>query len=169
VYEWQRGTMTRLTFDGGHFYPVWSPDGRYIAFEAAGGIFSTRTDGAGKPQPLIQSRNAQIRGPSRPMASCWRFQDTILKPERTSGPCLWRGMARGCGLGSRRCSCKHPTTSGIPLLSRRAVARLQFRRVRKLPGVRPGVPRYGWEVADFRTTEVTTRCGQDASYLRVLG
>ena len=31
VYDWQRDTMTRLTFGGGEaMQPVWSPDGRYI-------------------------------------------------------------------------------------------------------------------------------------------
>jgi eukaryotic-like serine/threonine-protein kinase len=60
VYDWQRDTMTRLTFTGTAQAPVWSPDGRYIAFEAAGeGMSVTRSDGAGKPQPLTQSKNIQ--------------------------------------------------------------------------------------------------------------
>ena len=64
VYEWQRDTMTRLTFGGGlNDVPVWSPDGRYIAFEvrgsALGTIFWVRSDGAGKPQALLQSKNRQ--------------------------------------------------------------------------------------------------------------
>ena len=32
VYDWRRDTMTRLTFTGGANAPLWSPDGRYIAF-----------------------------------------------------------------------------------------------------------------------------------------
>jgi serine/threonine-protein kinase len=64
VYEWQRNTMTRLTFGGGiNDVPVWSPDGRYIAFEvrgsALGTIFWVRSDGAGKPQALLHSKNRQ--------------------------------------------------------------------------------------------------------------
>jgi serine/threonine-protein kinase len=60
VYDWQRDTMTRLTFGaGGSINPLWSPDGRYVLFEAAGGMFWTRSDGSGKPQPLIQSKNLQ--------------------------------------------------------------------------------------------------------------
>ena len=58
VYESRSDTMTRLTFGGGSI-PVWSPDGRYIVFQAAGGMFWTRSDGAGKPQPLTQSKNPQ--------------------------------------------------------------------------------------------------------------
>ena len=58
VYDWQRDTMTRLTFGpGASIYPIWSPDSRYILYEAPGGIFWTRSDGSGKPQPLTQSKN----------------------------------------------------------------------------------------------------------------
>ena len=60
VYEWQRDTMTRLTFGpAASTYPIWSPDGRYILFQAPGGMFWTRSDGSGRPQPLTQSKNPQ--------------------------------------------------------------------------------------------------------------
>jgi serine/threonine-protein kinase len=59
VYEWQRDTMTRLTFGGGVTSPIWSPDGRYIVFQTRGGLAWTRSDGAGKPQSLTQSKNVQ--------------------------------------------------------------------------------------------------------------
>jgi len=61
VYDWQRDTMTRLTFAGIALDPVWSPDSRYVAFRAVGeGMSVTRSDGAGKPQPLTQSKNTQF-------------------------------------------------------------------------------------------------------------
>lgn len=60
VYEPQRDSRTRLTFDGrSGAFPVWSPDSRYIVFQGQGGIFWTRSDGAGKPQPLTRSPNVQ--------------------------------------------------------------------------------------------------------------
>jgi len=55
VYEWQRDTMTRLTFGGTPYTPAWSPDGRYILFQASEGMFWTRSDGSGNPQRLIQN------------------------------------------------------------------------------------------------------------------
>ncbi len=60
VYEPQRDTMTRLTFSGSNQNPTWTPDGRYIVFEGAGGIFWTRSDGAGQPQPLTKSKGRQV-------------------------------------------------------------------------------------------------------------
>jgi serine/threonine protein kinase/Tol biopolymer transport system component len=61
VYDWQRDTMTRLTFGAGAIGPIWSPDGRYILFQAApGGMFWTRSDGSGKSQSLTQSNNGQV-------------------------------------------------------------------------------------------------------------
>jgi serine/threonine protein kinase/Tol biopolymer transport system component len=62
VYEARRDTMTRLTFGGGtNTIPVWSPDGHYIAFLGpGGGIWSVRSDGASKSQPLIQGKNVLV-------------------------------------------------------------------------------------------------------------
>jgi Tol biopolymer transport system component len=60
LYDWQRDTMTRVTFAGNANAPRWSPDGRYIAFRAVGeGMYVIRSDGSGQPQPLTQTKNIQ--------------------------------------------------------------------------------------------------------------
>jgi serine/threonine protein kinase len=61
VYDPKRNTMTRSSFTGAAMGPVWSPDGRYIAFRTVGaGTSVIRSDGAGKAQPLTQSNNIQF-------------------------------------------------------------------------------------------------------------
>lgn len=59
-YDAQRDATTKLTFGGGDFEdPVWSPDGRFIFFGSATGLQWTRSDGAGKPSPLLVSKVPQ--------------------------------------------------------------------------------------------------------------
>ena len=61
VYDFERDAMTRLTFGGNTYFPAWSPDGRYVVFsELNKGIYWTRADGAGQPQPLTQSPDVQF-------------------------------------------------------------------------------------------------------------
>jgi serine/threonine-protein kinase len=58
VYDFRRDTMTRLTFSPAAENPIWSPDGQDIVFRASGeGLSVIRSDGAGKAQSLIQSKN----------------------------------------------------------------------------------------------------------------
>jgi serine/threonine-protein kinase len=60
VYDWRRDVMTRLTFDGHSAVPVWSPDGKHIAFQSTSGGYSlswVRSDGSGQPQRLLESQN----------------------------------------------------------------------------------------------------------------
>jgi serine/threonine-protein kinase len=59
VYDFERGIKTRLT-EGQNAYPVWTPDGRFVVFQALGGLFWTRADGASKPQPLTRSKSVQL-------------------------------------------------------------------------------------------------------------
>jgi Tol biopolymer transport system component/predicted Ser/Thr protein kinase len=61
VYDWPRDTMTRLTFTQTNLFPIWTPDGKHIAFESqslgANSLLWIRADGAGEVQPLLQSKN----------------------------------------------------------------------------------------------------------------
>jgi serine/threonine-protein kinase len=54
---WNRDLVRRTTIPltdnkGVYTSPVWSPGGRFVVFNAKTGIYWTRADGAGKPQPL---------------------------------------------------------------------------------------------------------------------
>jgi eukaryotic-like serine/threonine-protein kinase len=60
IYDQQRGSKTRLTNGLQTIYLLWSPDGQFVIFRLAGGLFWTRADGAGKPQPLTQSKFPQF-------------------------------------------------------------------------------------------------------------
>jgi serine/threonine-protein kinase len=63
VFDWRREATARLTFDGHSTLPVWSPDGRYIAFRSGSGGFGlwiARSDGAGEPQRLLETRNSSV-------------------------------------------------------------------------------------------------------------
>jgi Tol biopolymer transport system component len=98
VYEWQRDTMTRLTFGPAtSTYPIWSPDGRYILYQAPGGIFWTRSDGSGKPQPLTQSKNLQLPWSFTPDGKRLAFYE--FNPEASRD--IWTVAVENDGTGLR--------------------------------------------------------------------
>ena len=66
VYDWQRDTLSRLTFDSASDqWPVWTPDGLRIAFgsdranKATSNLYWQRADGTGEAERLTESRNTQ--------------------------------------------------------------------------------------------------------------
>ena len=59
TYDPARAIKSRLA-PGQNAYPAWSPDGRFLVFQALGGIFWTRADGSGHPQPLLRSKTVQL-------------------------------------------------------------------------------------------------------------
>ncbi len=58
VHDLQRGVATRLTDGGSEEYPVWSPDGKTIAYGATQGrtrqMYEIPADGSGKPELLLE-------------------------------------------------------------------------------------------------------------------
>jgi Tol biopolymer transport system component len=72
VYEWERDTLTRLTFTGEvNVEPVWTPDGQRIVYtsQEKGGVpnlWWIRSDGAGDAQRLTESKSPQYARSWRP-------------------------------------------------------------------------------------------------------
>jgi serine/threonine-protein kinase len=66
IYDQERGGKIRLTSEMTAAHPTWSPDGRFVVFTAPGGLFWTRSDGAGQPQPLTRSKRRQVPGSFTP-------------------------------------------------------------------------------------------------------
>jgi serine/threonine-protein kinase len=65
VYEWERDTLSRLTFDTDNDVdPLWTPDGRRLVFASARAdktlnLYWQPADGAGQVQRLTESANSQ--------------------------------------------------------------------------------------------------------------
>jgi serine/threonine-protein kinase len=65
IWDLARETLARLTFDPGfNRSPVWTPDGKRVAFSAQRGgsenIYWQAADGSGAPEPLTQMPNTPI-------------------------------------------------------------------------------------------------------------
>jgi serine/threonine-protein kinase len=80
VYEWERDTLTRLTFAGeANTFPVWTPDGQRIVYSSQekGGTLNLwwiRADGAGDAQHLAESKSPQYAGSWRPDGKVLAFR-----------------------------------------------------------------------------------------------
>jgi len=80
VYEWERDTLTRLTFAGeANSDPIWTPDGQRIAYSSQekGGtsnLWWIRADGAGNAQRLTESKILQNLHSWRPDGNVLAFQ-----------------------------------------------------------------------------------------------
>jgi eukaryotic-like serine/threonine-protein kinase len=65
--------------------PIWRPDGQYLAFGAIHkGLYLTRADGAGLPQPLSQGKNFQIPFSFAPDGNRLAYHE-----ESASSPTIW--------------------------------------------------------------------------------
>ncbi len=88
VYEWERDTLTRLTFTGeSNVFPVWTPDGQRITYSSQekGGppnLYWKRADGAGDAQRLTENKNPQLPFSWRPDGKVFAFAQ--LNPNTSS-------------------------------------------------------------------------------------
>ena len=77
--------MTRLTSGGGHGSPVWSPDGRYVAFMSWEGISWNRADGAQGAQLLVQSNSMRMPWSFAPDGKQLSFEELEISNSRLIG------------------------------------------------------------------------------------
>jgi serine/threonine-protein kinase len=85
TYDWERDTPTRFTFDSSEDRkPIWFPDGKRIAFASARGgdglnLYWQRSDLAGEPQRLTQSKNIQLPGSFHPSGKYLAFAENHIE------------------------------------------------------------------------------------------
>ena len=57
VYDIERGTLQKRTFESENWFPIWTPDGRYLTFtrgsEYVGPLMQVPADGSGQAVPLV--------------------------------------------------------------------------------------------------------------------
>jgi Tol biopolymer transport system component len=88
VYEWERDRMLRLTFDLTATGPVWTPDGRRIAFASARADKSTpnlywqMANGTGEAQRLTESQNNQYPMSWHPSGKLLAYEEDSAKTQR---------------------------------------------------------------------------------------
>jgi serine/threonine-protein kinase len=59
VYDIRRDTLSPLSGEKNGTHPVWTPDGRYIVYQAGDGMSFARSDGGSRPELLTQSKEFQ--------------------------------------------------------------------------------------------------------------
>jgi serine/threonine-protein kinase len=82
VFDVERKTRTRLTFDGQNGAPIWSPDGRTIAYggspDGKAGLYRVAADGSSRPELLLATT-------SYPTPSSWSPDGKTLLYSQAEG------------------------------------------------------------------------------------
>jgi serine/threonine-protein kinase len=95
IYDGQRGTNTRLTTDPViHNSPTWSADGRYIAYQAAGGVFWIAAEGGARPRRLSEATNTPY---PESFSADGRWLALSIPNPATGDLDIWTAPLRGSG------------------------------------------------------------------------
>ena len=157
VYEWERDTLTRLTFAGeSNIRPVWTPDGQRIVYAspekgAVANLWWIRADGGGDAQRLTESKDPQYPWSWSPDGKTLAFSqynpvtsyDIMTMPVEGSEKTGWKP-------GEPKPFVNTPATEVYPAFSPdgRWIA-YNVQRIRAPRSLRPAFPRPGRQVADF--------------------
>ncbi len=94
VYDLDRDTRTRVTTGGMSRRPIWAADGTRLAFEwrgpAAWSLYTKAADGAGTPQPLIETAPPSLeQGWVDPLAGVLPGSVPLLTGAHVQSPSSW--------------------------------------------------------------------------------
>jgi serine/threonine-protein kinase len=96
VIDLQRGTLMQVTFQGHNVRPVWTADGKGLAYRSNGsggtGIFTVPADGSGPPVLLTTENNLGI-------AHSWSPDGKLLLGGTNGGHSFWLYSVRPDGSG----------------------------------------------------------------------
>jgi serine/threonine-protein kinase len=89
VYDLERASLTRVTFEAGNTFPVWTPDGRRLTFSSSRGgamnLYAVAPDGSGAPERLTRSAHWQRPGSWSPDGRSLAF----VEADPSTGQDLW--------------------------------------------------------------------------------
>jgi serine/threonine-protein kinase len=116
IYDMADRTLSRVTFHGVNQFPVWTPDGRRLAFSSSHGVanpkvFWTSIDG-GDPVPLSQDGAVQFPSSWSPDGSTIAYAETS---DDATGWDIW--VLRPGDAASRRVLIQTPFKDDQPMIS----------------------------------------------------
>jgi len=79
IYDIRRDTLSPLGGEKNGTHPVWTPDGRYIVYQAGDGMSFARSDGGGRPEPLTKSKEFQYPSAFSPDGKWLAFYQSGLQ------------------------------------------------------------------------------------------
>ena len=148
VYDLARESLSRLTTEeSSSLSPVWSPDGRDIAYRnnrtGTWQVYARPADGSGPETPLTTGGPTIFPSAGHPTDGRWCSRACRRRRGTTSGRC------RSMGITRRDHSCNRRAGIGGAVFSGRPVDRLHLGRVGRTPGLRDGLSHTGTSMADL--------------------
>ena len=81
IHSAATGTLSRITFRGG-IYPVWTPDGKRVAFSSGLGLYWQPADGSGEAELLVSREHAVFEGTWSSDGEVFVFRETRSRTGR---------------------------------------------------------------------------------------